>query len=155
MLDKVKGLFSDLLKDKKKLLIVVFAIVLFIGLSYYVYTTYVAPKLNPEYVPNNELVEKEEESAEAEIYLFHTQWCPHCKKAMPIWEQVKEEYNGKQVNGTTLYFREVDCDEDEETADKFNVEGYPTIKLVKGGQVIEYDAKVQHETLVEFINTSM
>ena len=156
MLSTITNLFSDLVKDKKKLMIVVFALVLFIGISYYVYVTYIAPKLNPDFVPNNELVEESaSSSSEAEIYFFHTQWCPHCKKAMPIWQKVKDEFEGKTINGNTLYFREVDCDEDEETADKFNVEGYPTIKLVKDSQVIEYDAKVEYETLVEFINTSM
>ena len=36
---------------------------------------------------------------------------------------------------------------------KYNVEGYPTIKLLKDGQVIEYDAKPSKETLTQFLNT--
>jgi hypothetical protein len=36
---------------------------------------------------------------------------------------------------------------------KYNVEGYPTIKLIKDGQVIEYDAKPSKETLTKFLNT--
>jgi len=36
---------------------------------------------------------------------------------------------------------------------KYNVEGYPTIKLIKDGQVIEYDAKPDKPTLVQFFNT--
>ena len=36
---------------------------------------------------------------------------------------------------------------------KYNVEGFPTIKLLKDGQVIEYDAKPTKETLTQFLNT--
>ena len=38
-------------------------------------------------------------------------------------------------------------------ADKYDVSGYPTIKLLKDGQVIEYDAKPSKETLNQFLNT--
>lgn len=37
--------------------------------------------------------------------------------------------------------------------DKFKIEGYPTIKLVKDGQIIDYDAKPTKETMTEFLNT--
>ena len=36
---------------------------------------------------------------------------------------------------------------------EFNVEGYPTIKLLKDGQIIEYDAKPSKDTLNQFLNT--
>ena len=36
---------------------------------------------------------------------------------------------------------EIDADKNAEMADKYKVEGYPTIKLVYGNQIIEYDAK--------------
>jgi thioredoxin-like negative regulator of GroEL len=62
---------------------------------------------------------------------------------------------GKDINGMTLNFVEVDCDKDTETSDKFNVKGFPTIKLVKGNQIIEYDAKPSVVNLIEFVNTSL
>ena len=40
-------------------------------------------------------------------------------------------------------------------ADQYKVEGYPTIKLVKGNQVIEYDAKPSIEHLTEFLNSTL
>ena len=154
MLDKLTGFFKSLMNDKKRLAIIVVVLVLFIGISYYVYVNHVAPKLNPDFVPNKELV-PEGETTEAELYFFYTEWCPHCKKAKPAWKQLKDEYEGKQINGVTVHFKDIDCDKDEKTADEFNVEGYPTIKLVKNGEVIEYDAKVDYDTLVEFLNTSL
>lgn len=60
-----------------------------------------------------------------------------------------------KVNGVTLRFIEVDCEQDAGTADRFNVKGYPTIKMVKDGQVFDYDAKPNVETLREFLETSL
>jgi thiol-disulfide isomerase/thioredoxin len=154
MLDKITGVFSGLMKDKKTLILVIIGVVLLIAASYYVYTTHISPKLNPEFVANNEIVEQGE-SSEAELYFFFTEWCPHCKKAKPEWEKLVSEFEGKPINGTIVHFKAIDCDKDEATADEFKVEGYPTVKLVKDGEIIEYDAKPEYETLVEFLHTSL
>jgi thioredoxin-like negative regulator of GroEL len=54
-------------------------------------------------------------------------------------------------------FTEVDCTEEtpevEMMVQKFKIEGYPTVKLVKDGQVIEYDAKPTKDTMHEFLTT--
>ena len=63
----------------------------------------------------------------------------------------------KTINGYQVVFTEVNCSEETAEVDKmmnqYNVEGYPTIKLLKDGQVIEYDAKPSKETLTQFLNT--
>ena len=74
---------------------------------------------------------------------------------MPAWKSFKDDIGNKKIKGYTVNFLEVDCDKDTETSDKFNVKGFPTIKLVKGNQVIEYDAKPNVENLIEFVNTSL
>ena len=40
----------------KKFLIILFLLTLFIALAFWVYTTYIAPKLNPEYKDNKEFI---------------------------------------------------------------------------------------------------
>jgi protein disulfide-isomerase A1 len=89
------------------------------------------------------------------VYFFFTQWCPHCKTAKPVWQAFKDRMGSDKVNGVTLRFIEVDCEQDTATADRFNVKGYPTIKMVKDGQVFDYDAKPNVETLREFLETSL
>ena len=54
-----------------------------------------------------------------------------------------------------IFLIEVDCDKETETSDKFNVKGFPTIKMMKGNQLIEYDAKPSKATLHEFVRTSL
>ena len=94
---------------------------------------------------------------EAEIILFYVDWCPHCKTAKPEWEQVKAEYDGKTVNGYVITFTEVNCTNETAEVEKmmntYKIEGYPTIKLLKDGTIIEYDAKPTRATLTQFLNT--
>lgn len=140
-------------------------IALFVAVCYWAYTTYLAPMLsngNASLKQGASNVEGDGTAADgadfddapiAELYLFKTDWCPHCKRAVPIFESLKDEYERKLVNGHRVLFRVVDCEQEPKIADKFKIEGYPTIKLVKDDQVIEYDAKPEKEHLVKFLST--
>ena len=94
---------------------------------------------------------------QAELMLFYVDWCPHCKTAKPEWEEIKAKYDGKTINGYTVIFNEVNCTEEtpeiEEMMNKYKIEGYPTIKLLKDGQIIEFDAKPTKDTLDKFLNS--
>ena len=131
--------------------IVFFAIVATI---YYFY--YIAPQVNAKYHPNSEF-NVESGGNTAELLFFYADWCPHCKTAKPIWNDLQSEYENKTINGYTVVFTEVNCSEETAEVDnmmnKYSVEGYPTIKLLKDGQIIEYDAKPSKETLTQFLNT--
>ena len=35
---------------------------------------------------------------------------------------------------------------------KFNIEGYPTVKIVKDGEQVEYGTKITKETLEQYVN---
>lgn len=139
-------------------IMIVVAILAFIGIGIYYYYYYVSPMLAPTYKPNNEkLGETNTANKYAEIYLFHASWCPHCKAAKPIWEDVKAKYNNKVINGYTVIMTDIDCTEETaesaEMMDKFNIEGFPTIKMVKNNQIVEFDAKPTKPNLEQFINT--
>jgi thiol-disulfide isomerase/thioredoxin len=134
-------------------------IILFVILAIYCYYYfYVAPNMKSAYKPNSEHIPiGSEQSGNAELLFFYADWCPHCKTAKPIWNELKSEYENKTVNGYKILFTEVNCTTETAETDKmmnqYNVEGYPTIKLLKDGQVIEYDAKPTKETLTQFLNT--
>jgi thiol-disulfide isomerase/thioredoxin len=132
------------------------AAILFILISIYVYYQYVKPSLNPTYTANREK-QHGETTNEAELMFFYTDWCPHCKTAKPDWAEVKAEYENKTINGYHIIFTEVNCttesDEVEKLMNKYKIEGYPTIKLLKDGQIIEYDAKPSKDTIIQFLNS--
>lgn len=142
--------------SNKKFLIVLLITVCFILAAVYTYKKYVTPRINPDYVTNNEYSQGVSAKGPADLYFFYTAWCPHCKIAKPVWAELKKKVeDGPPIKGIKVNFIEVDCDKDTATADTFNVKGYPTIKLVKGNQIIEYDAKPNVDTLMEFLQTSL
>ena len=138
-------------------LIIIGMVILFsiIALVYYFY--YMVPQMKAKYQPNSENTSESTGNNTGELLFFFAEWCPHCKTAKPIWNELKSEYENKTINGYKVVFTEINCSEEtaevEKMMNQYNVEGYPTIKLLKDGQVIEYDAKPSKDTLVQFLNT--
>lgn len=155
MLEKVREGFANVLQNKKLMIVIILAAI-FIAAAIWVYNIYVKPRVDAAYVPNKEFIQDVGSSNDtADLYFFYTTWCPHCKKAMPVWEKFKENIEPTGMNGVKINFIEVDCDKDPDTAERFNVEGYPTIKLSYNKKVIEYDAKPDMETLNQFLQSSL
>ena len=125
-------------------------------ISYFIWKKYLSSKVL--YDSNRENNEKEQEDTKiAHLMLFYVDWCPHCKTAKPEWNALKEEYDGKNINGYVVVFEEYNCTDEsseiEELINKYKIEGYPTIKLIKDNQVIEYDAKPTKATMEQFLTT--
>ena len=157
MLEKVSTLLTN-----SRFWMILLAVIFFLFLAGYVYNSYVSPMIKKEFIPNDEFPQKQDDNKEGGgdggevlIYMFTVEWCPHSKKALPIWDGLKEKYNGKKYNGQLLTFIKVDGEENADLADKYKVEGFPTIKLVKGNQIIEYDAKPSKEHLEEFLKSTL
>lgn len=129
--------------------------VIAVVVAYFVWSNY---NSETKYNSNRE---HEDESANsnkvANLMLFYADWCPHCKTAKPEWNALKEEYDGKTINGYIVIFEEYNCTEQNEdvesTMNKYDVNGYPTIKLIKDGQLIDYDAKPTKALMEKFLNT--
>jgi len=136
---------------------IIVGVVFFIILAIYYYYKNVSQKLKTIYHANNEGYTNSGPTKQAELMLFYADWCPHCKTAKPIWNELKTQYQNKTINGYQVLFTEINCTtesaETEQMMNKYNIEGFPTIKLLKDGQIIEYDAKPTKETLNEFLNT--
>ena len=141
--------------------IIIAIVILFVLLAVFYYYYYVSPTMgkNMNYSSNNEpvITEANGNGQEAELLFFYTNWCPHCKTAKPIWNELKTEYENKTINGYKIIFTDVDCSTETEEVDKmmnqYSVEGYPTIKLLKDNQVVEYDAKPTKTTMEQFLKT--
>lgn len=136
----------------------VIILLIIIALVYYFY--YISPSFKPKYNHNSEQGTNNSASKNtAELLFFFADWCPHCKSAKPIWNDLKAEYENKTINGYKIVFTEIDCSEEsaevEKLMNQYSIEGYPTIKLLKDGQIIEYDAKPSKEILVKFLNTAL
>lgn len=152
-------------------------ILLIIGLIiivYYVYTTYVNTSNNkidiPNYTHSKEMSEDNETVAttHADVIFFTADWCPHCKKAKQPWEDFKNSYHNKIVKGTRIHCIEyniTDVEPDDEgyqafvtakaNADKYKVDGFPTLLMEKDKKVIDFDAKITTTALQEFLENML
>lgn len=153
MFDNLK---KTAMNNKFYILLLLLVIILFSGVAYYYYNSFVRKRINSEYVDNKEFVNKNSnnnnDTKEATLYLFYTTWCPYCKVSRPQWDKLKEQTGGV-VKNTKIIFREIDCDKNPDIADKYKVDGYPTIKLIYNDKIYDYDAKPSVDTLKEFLNS--
>ena len=133
-------------------ILLVFLFLIFSIIAYYMVQRF----MKKDKERKNQFIENKEfdpyNKYEAELYLFMTSWCPHCKETKPLWEEYKNGYKSKKYEIT---FIEVDCDEKENMAEMFKIEEYPTIVLVRNNKKYYYDANLSKETLDKFINTIM
>jgi len=79
--------------------------------------------------------------------LFHWKDCGHCKKMMPEWKKLKS----KKFNNCKIV--DYEKDENPEEMKAHNINGFPTIKLIKkDGKVISYEGDRKSNAFAEFIN---
>ena len=158
--DKIKGLLFN-----RNFLIIMVVVAIFLGVAFYVYNTYIAPRINPDFVPNREFTADGDNADVATLYFFGVDWCPYSKKAKPHWEKVKSKFDGKTENNVTINFVEIDGEKQEKELENFEneyltpnqkkIDGYPSIWMVKGSDVIEYDAKPNTKSLTEYIKAAV
>lgn len=148
---------AEWLLNNKNVIGYVLIAVFFAVIAQQLYNRHVASRNDHSYyegysnAPNSGVAEQQV----ATIRMFKVDWCPHCKKALPEFQAVQNQHNGKVVNGHKLSFVVVDGEDptNESMVNDFKIQGYPTVVLTKNGKNIEYDAKVDQPTLQKFINT--
>jgi thiol-disulfide isomerase/thioredoxin len=152
--ESVKSLFKT-----TNLIYLLIALILLFS-CIYAFQVYFAPQQKNNFKTNNEISNFQNNSNDksVDLLLFYADWCPHCKTAKPEWNAIKDEYDGKTLHGYTLVFKDINCTDNNNAevnrmTSQYGVEGYPTIKLIKDGQVIEFDAKPTRSSLKQFIQT--
>ena len=153
VLMQMKENFNNLTNNR---LLIIFAILwLFTTaiIAYFTYDSYIKPMIT-QHKLNKEFVNKDDNSDDILVMYFYTEWCPYCKKAKPEWNKFESYVDNKNKNiDYTINLTSVNCDENKSIADKYNVDGYPSIKLLYKNKVYDYDAKVTKDNLVEFLDS--
>lgn len=99
---------------------------------------------------------------EITITMYHVDWCPHCKKALPSWNEFTREYNGKIVNGSKIVCVDLDCTDNKDSKIKNLLEkepvidSFPTVRGVMVGSdgkeiTIQYKSKITKDNLEKFV----
>ena len=167
---------DSILKPYYKYMIIFFLFVLFVTVARFAYqTSFVKVDKNKKAA---NIANANNIKPITSVYFFHVDWCPHCVKAIPEWNAFVEIYNGKEINGHLVQCYDIDCTDDNGDATvqfdpkdgtptrmeptpikiaqlvkKYKVDSYPTIKLTKDDVVVDFDAKVTKENLIQFVNS--
>jgi thiol-disulfide isomerase/thioredoxin len=146
---------AEWIMDNKKVMGYVLIAVFFIVVAQQVYNRHVKSSNYTYYEGYSNAPNGSNSEPVATIRMFKVDWCPHCKKALPEFQSVQDQYDGKTVNGYKLSLVVVDGEDpaNEALVNEFKIQGYPTVVLTKDGKNIEYEAKVNKTTLQEFIDT--
>ena len=90
---------------------------------------------------------------ECVIALFYADWCPHCVHFKPHFKKAMAELNGKAgKDGKKMRLEMVDCDAHKEMGKKYDVNGFPTVKLIKDdGTQVEYGGERTYEGLQKYL----
>lgn len=113
---------------------------------------------------------------EVNVIMFHVDWCPYCKSALPVWRKLTENYNGVTMNRKKVNIISLDATDENSTSEDFGgnsieeimssfkidgtpytIEGYPTIVIAdKDNNVLaEFEKTSTYENLENFINDNM
>jgi thiol-disulfide isomerase/thioredoxin len=140
----------------------ILAIVLLGVFSYISYYLYMEYKTREEKIKDAKDVANSSGGAKIEVLirLFYTDWCPYSAKALPEWNKFKDRYNGEIYNEKKIQIVQLDCSNENDSnvkkiIDENNIDSYPTVKMYKNDEIIDFDAKISYDNLEQFIETML
>ncbi|XP_061569516.1 protein disulfide-isomerase A4 [Cololabis saira] len=77
---------------------------------------------------------------------FYAPWCGHCKQFAPEYEKIAQTL---KENEPPIPVAKVDATVASAVAGRFDVSGYPTIKILKNGEPVDYDGARTEKAIVE------
>ncbi|XP_017119558.1 endoplasmic reticulum resident protein 44 [Drosophila elegans] len=97
------------------------------------------------------------ESNELVLLSFYTNWCRFSQIFAPIFEEAAARIHQKFPENGSVVLGKIDCDTEEELADKFDILKYPTLKIVRNGLIsnLEYRGQRSVEAFVKFVEQEL
>jgi len=89
------------------------------------------------------------EKAKCSLITFYSPSCPHCKRFLPNARITAAAFESEDITIGTL-----NCIKFHEVCNNRSITGYPTIRLYKEGQIIEFNQDRSPESVVSFINSN-
>lgn len=136
------------------LVILIFIIISVLAYQYY------AKKDTPQQQQFKDIANSDRRDKEVNIIFFYVDWCPHCKTSKPEWNSFKNDYDGQTINGYIVKCMDINCTQDNDPKivnyiQEFQIDGYPTIKLVNGDTKVDFQARVTKKNLESFMYSTL
>eukprot|EP01090_Pellita_catalonica_P018352 TRINITY_DN5898_c0_g1_i1.p1 TRINITY_DN5898_c0_g1~~TRINITY_DN5898_c0_g1_i1.p1 ORF type:complete len:463 (+),score=100.45 TRINITY_DN5898_c0_g1_i1:3-1391(+) len=87
-------------------------------------------------------------SSPALVVEFYAPWCGHCKNLEPEYEAASEILKN---DDPAIILAKVDATEERDLAERFDVQGYPTLKIFKAGLELDYNGPRETDGIVSYL----
>ena len=128
----------------RKQIAILFIVALILVMLFYKYTR--KPIANEEIQQFNNL------NTKPKIINFNTSWCYWSKKVQPVWDKLTEAMKGKDIEVLDV---KCDIEKNQELCERYQVEGFPSIKLVVGNSILDYEGDRSIDDIKKFISTNV
>lgn len=140
---KKLGNINNMLTLENVLIIII--VVLLIVAGYQLYT-----RNNLESFTDDKLIPS---NHKYNFVMFYADWCPHCQTAKPHFKRLKETAKRKYPKCKVTL---LDAEKNQELAQKYDIEGYPTFKLIKNnGNVKDFDSTPDYEGFSKYLEDNV
>jgi len=78
---------------------------------------------------------------------FYAPWCGHCKKLVPEYEKAATALKGSAV----LAKVDGDTEENKELGQKFEIRGFPTLKVFRNKEVSDYEGERSADAIISYM----
>ena len=149
-IDSLKNILYKTIYNKLFLFYLILLIIILGSSSFFIYKNYITPNigkqvLNKEYISkiaidNNNNNNNNNNKNDVTCIYFYTRWCPFCKLVTKEWIKFKNHIDkNNDYENLNIITSSIDCDINEEYANKYNINEYPTIIILYNKYIYYYD----------------
>lgn len=86
------------------------------------------------------------------VTYYYLPTCGWCQKFSPTWDKFE---NAVKEKGVSVVTRKVNGNDASEEVEKFGIQGFPHVQMVKGDKVIPFEEERSVDALMKFVQSNL